>query len=307
MRTAVITGSSGFIGTALTKALLQRGYIVYGIGTSKKRLDQFQQEKHFYPIIASFDQYKEIDQIVPPGIDVFFHLANKGELRGNDLLDVALQIENISGACKACEMAILLKSKRFVFVSSSYQYMRNIKSNQFDNIYGRAKLAAEQLCGALLANSNTKFYIAVLSNTFGVGDYSSKAVNTMLKKLLNKEDLNLISGTRKNDWVYIDDTVEGLIALGEKANKQGKYYIGHLNIPIFKNIIIEMRDIISPNSNLYFGKYEETSYVDYSELDARVLKKETGFECHCDFRKSILQTVDFIKHIATKEDKDEKS
>ena len=112
---------------------------------------------------------------------------------------------------------------------------------------------------------------------------------------MDGKDLNLIEGTNLHDWTYIDDAVDGLIAVAERGKNGRQYYIGSRKLRKFSEIIRDVRDIVNPNSKLLFGTYPENSFVDYSKIDLELLYKDTGFECCTNFKKSIIKTMEWIK------------
>ena len=91
MDKVVVTGATGFIGSALTNKLLKLGKTVYGVDISADKLSQFSSENNFHPIIAVFSSYQDLaDKISDDGIDVFYHFAWQGVL-GAAFNDYSLQ------------------------------------------------------------------------------------------------------------------------------------------------------------------------------------------------------------------------
>lgn len=293
MKQAVVTGASGFIGRALTQKLLASGYTVYGLSTGRRTLPD--RPGNYVPLTADYREYHRLADLLPKNVDAFIHSASIGQLKGKDLNNIDIQIENICCACEAAKLALKVQSRRYVLISSSYQYMHEVGSENCASMYGCEKAAAEDLTRLLLKGSGIKYNIAVLTNTFGPGDSSGKAVNTFLKALLTNKDLSLITGERPNDWVYIDDTINGIIAILQSGKAGKKYYIGHVEISSFKNKLLEMKKVLHSDSKLNFGTYCDNSFVDYTKLDAKELYRDTGFQCRCDFRESILKTAEWVK------------
>ncbi len=295
MKNAILTGANGFIGNALAEKMLDRGYKVYGLGIGGN--GDAAHAENYVSINADYREFHDLDKALPANADAFFHLASVGQLKGSDLNNVDIQIENVVCACEAAKLALKLRCKKYVLISSSYQYMYGIGTKDYACAYGRAKAAAEEFCGLLLRNSGIEYNIAVLTNTFGPGDRSEKAVNTFLKALLANRELNLVRGERPNDWVYIDDTVNGILSVLDKGIAGKKYYIGHKDISNFKDKLLEMKEILHSGSRLKFGTYPEDTFVDYTNLNADELYRDTGFRCACGFRESILKTAEWVKSL----------
>lgn len=141
------------------------------------------------------------------------------------------------------------------------------------------------------------FLHVLISNTYGPYDYNFKAVCQFIKKMVNNEPLKLINETDLAEWVYIDDTVNGLIAAGEKGKNLEKYYIGHRKILTFKDYIVSLKKVLNSKSKLDFGAYQEKMGYNYNKLDLEKLYNDTGFECQADFKKSILKTKKWLEEI----------
>lgn len=295
MKSVIVTGAGGFIGSSLCNELLTKGYKVFGVDIDGSGLTKFESNSNFVPVCADLSKEK-LSSIINEPIDCLFYLCWGGTLGGKDLYDEDLQIDNVRTAVNACKDSVLY-CKHFIFGSSSYEHMKTIGSDEDISIYGIAKGTASKMCSSIALRNNMKFNKAILTNTYGVGDKSRKAVNTIINMMLNKQPLKLVEGNNLNDWVYIDDTVEGLISIYEKGLDYKEYYIGHRNISTFKDKIVIMRDVLCPEMSLEFGTMKDETYVDYSNYDLDSLYNDTGFECKTDFKESILLTADWVKKI----------
>ena len=295
MKTAVVTGAGGFIGGALTKKLLENGVKVYGVDISEKIYCVFNEYENFIPLKTDLSIEKLSDKIHEK-IDVLFYLSWGGKLSGNDLYNYSLQLDNVNTAVKNCEDSSEF-CKHFIFAASSYELMVKEQIEIPINIYGIAKKTAADICASVAYRNNMDFNKAILTNTFGVGDRSDKTVNTIIKAMIYNRQLKLVDGKHKNDWVYIDDTVNGLISIADKGINLKNYYIGHSDITTFKEKINIMKTLLCPNRQLAFGEINEDTYVYYSGFDLNALYNDTGFECKCDFKESIMRTAEWLRSI----------
>lgn len=305
MKKIVITGASGFIGKATMRSILEKysSAVVYAIVRNKSLLMDFVQQGHQVEIIeCDYQNYNKLSKLINGPIDVFIHFAWTG-VSGNQSRSIAVQSMNISAACVIMEQAIALKTKKFIFAGSSYQYrlepyLENGKEKYgYRNIYGMAKLSTSNLLQVYAQNNEIEYNCILFTNVYGVGDCSERSTNTFIRKLLRKENLQLISGEHKHDWTYIDDAVNGIIAVIERGKNSVEYYIGSRSLQTFEEIISEVRDLIYPKAVLDFGAYTDKGYIDYSKIDLNRLYYDTGFECKSNFEFNIQKTVDWIKSL----------
>lgn len=292
----IVTGASGFIGNALTRKLLANGDEVWAIVRSRDKISNLDSE-NLHIIEADFTQYKQLSEMIAEkDFDCFFHFAWQGY--GKFTNDFYTQIPNIIYACESAVAAYKLRCKKFVFADSSHEFLKRRDEQEQENfcsIYGAAKYAARRMCSAILQNGDTQFMGVLFTNVFGVGDHSNRSTNTMLKKLLAGEDLDLTPKDILYDWTYIDDGVAGVLAALKSDKRNKVYYIGNKNVRTLGEIMTDVKDAVAPLAKLRFGKYPDDAFVDYSLVDMEALYCDTGFECKADFKESIMKTVEWLK------------
>lgn len=302
MKTAVVTGASGFIGKSLTNRLLTEGWEVYAVVRNKEKLSGICQTGNLHIIEADFERYPQLPQLIgTKNPDVFFHMAWAGY--GKATNDYSVQIQNVKYTCDAITAAADIGSRKFIFADSSHEYLKNHYNNDptyppsFCSVYGAAKQSARQMCQIIAYNRGMSFNGVIFTNVFGVGDMSQRSANTIIKKLLSGEAVDLIKGEHLYDWTYVDDVVGGVLAAAQKGRPNQVYYVGSKTLRPFREIITEVRDILAPCVQLNFGKFDDTSYIDYSLINIFQLYEDTGYLPICDFRESVLKTAEWLKSL----------
>lgn len=304
MKKVIISGSTGFIGGALTRKLLSMGVTVYGIDINPEKLESYKKYGDFHPVVADFTKYHILPELIKDkGFDCFFHFAWKGGFSSSALKDYSLQLENANYACVALDCAKALLCEKFIFagtcnegeIKTLLKSDDNNISYRYTLVYSTAKLAAELIGKTIAYNAGIDFVSALIAMPFGEFNTARNLPNIIINQLNSNITPNLIEGNNMYDLVYIDDVVNAFIAIGEKGKNLNSYYIGHRNLKTFKQIITEIRDILNPNSELNFGVYKDSSILDYHDIDLNALYNDTGFECKADFRESILKTAEWVK------------
>lgn len=296
MKKVIITGSNGFLGNALAEKLLNMNVYVYGI-TSSKKDSPLEKYPNYENIVATFDQYDNVlNKITNQDIDVLFHCAWQGTT-SKEYQDFNVQINNLNIIPKLIGLMKNNNCKKCIFIGSGYQYkMLSKENNEYvDNIYGVIKQSCEELLKLECTKNNIKYNNVLFTTLYGVGDNSNRLINTMITKAINKESPELIEGNNLYDFLYIDDAVDGIMAICNKGKNLTSYYIGSRNLCKFKEMISKLFNTIDDNLKLEFGVFVDNSYIDYSKIDLDKLYNDTGFECKSDFCENIIKTMKWLK------------
>lgn len=301
MKTVLITGVGGFFGSHLCKRLLAQGVTVYGVDLLSEAHRQFECP-NYHPITASFEQYDTLYTKIQESVDVFFHFAWEGGFRQDALRDYELQLKNAKFACDAYMQAVKIGAKRFVNSGTNNQIeIRQLLHTpdytpRGTTIYATAKIAVELITRTLSEKYETEYLGAMIPMPYGEGNRSMQLVNILITSLLQGKSPALIEGNNLYDIVYVEDIIGGLVAIAESGKAGRSYYIGHRKLKTFRQLAEDIRDFINPSVQLRFGEYKDPLNMDYSMIDMDLLYKDTGYECKSDFRKTILQTTEWMKN-----------
>ncbi len=303
MKKVIVTGAGGFIGGSLVKRLLELGIEVYGVDISESVLERFSGSELFHPVIADFSVYDRLDSIIGcDGCDVFFHFAWNGVF-GESFKDHTLQLSNAKYACDALAAAKKMCCKKFVMAGTynEFEIQNFLRSESFEPrytcIYSTCKTAAELICKTLAYNLGIEYSAGLICMAYGVGNRSKMLANVVINQLNNGVSPRLITGDNYYDMIYSEDIANAFIAIAEKGKNLKSYYVGHRRLKTFRELMTEIRDILSPETELRFGEFKDTANMDYSLIDLDALYNDTGFECSADFRESILKTSEWVKSL----------
>ncbi|MCL2819362.1 MAG: NAD(P)-dependent oxidoreductase [Oscillospiraceae bacterium] len=279
MKRVVITGADGFIGNALSNKLKDNNVDVIEV-TLEKSLP------------------KNLNNI-----DVFFHFAREGGYSKDSFKNTKLQIQNLTNDCDAVYSALEVGAKRFIY-PQTYNYLEikefisgNISNPRYTNIYSASKTAAEVIGKTIAYNSNLDYISGACSMMYGPGNYHADSFSSVLiRNLIHGDEVKCVAGENLYDMVFINDIVDAFIAIANHGKNLKTYYIGHRKLKTFKEIVLEIRDIINPECKITFGAYPEApQIIDWSDVGLDDLYNDTGFECSSDLRESILYTVNWVK------------
>lgn len=228
MPTILITGSSGFIGTACVKAFLDDKWSVYGIDIKPPTVE----DKNFYWMQGDIREFKGFIEYIFGEPDVIVHLAGQSSVveswkRFEETMSV-----NIYGTKRVLDFASNLKNSCKVLLASSSavygsQTDNPIKEDHPTNPvspYGVSKLAMEKIA-KLYTNKNNHLNIIVmrLFNQTGPGKTGDFCSDLMAQINNSKEVIEVGNLDKYRDITDIRDTVAYIMHISKDRTKF-KYY-----------------------------------------------------------------------------------
>lgn len=285
----LVTGSSGFIGSVLVAALLQRGHHVSAFDKVPTM--------HELPVNSLLGDIRSLDdvQAAVRGQDMVYHLAGvlgSHELVGNvrHSLDV-----NVGGTLNVLE-ACRLHNARMLLVS---------KPNVWLNTYSITKETAEQFSKMYMAEYGVVTTIVKWFNAYGPGQkvgpgHIQKAMPTFIVNALENKPLPVFGdGMQTADFIYVDELVEATIAVAETPKAAGRTVeIGtgiETSMLQLCNMILEMTES-SSEIELHPMRPGETANTELC-ADLVTLKETTGFVPRIKLEHGLRQTIAYYRQM----------
>jgi UDP-glucose 4-epimerase len=92
--------------------------------------------------------------------------------------------------------------------------------------------------------------------TYGPGQSAKKLVAHAVGCLLRGETLKIASPSRKVDWIYVEDVVQGLLAIGLAPGLAGKSVdIGCGELVEIRDVVLRLQRMINSNAKVLFGRF----------------------------------------------------
>jgi GDP-D-mannose 3',5'-epimerase len=274
MKTALVLGAGGFIGSHLVKRLKEDGFIVRGVDLKypehwKTYADQF--------IIGDLRDPKFVEQVFHTRYDEVYQLAadmggagyinsgdNDAEVMGNSIL---INVNVLKQAEKVGVKSIFFSSTACVYPEYNQMDAGSINTKEDtvypaspDTEYGWEKLFSERLYLAYNRNYGMKNKIARYHNVYGpYGTWDGgkeKAPAAICRKVAKATDEVEIwgDGNQHRSFLYIDECIRTTVDFYREEN-----YFEPINIGSERNVSInELVDIVSGIA----GKTLYKKYVD---------------------------------------------
>lgn len=296
MKTAIVTGASGFIGSNLVKNLIRHNIAVQAIVREKGKntIDS--------PLVSYIEcdlkDYETLNMKVHPA-DVLYHFAWCG-VSNEQSSQYQIQLLNIKATLDLINGPKFFS--KFIGAGSLHEieclreFQDNTKIKNPGMMYKSAKLNAHIMAKTLCNIKDIPFIWPIITNTYGVGEKSARLVNTLIRQLLKSESPEVTKADQLYDFIYIDDLVEAFYLLGMYGKDNTEYTIGSGNVLPLKDYLEEIRISVNPQVNMGYGKKIFSGiYLPRESYAIDNLVNDTGFKPAISFLEGIRLTTEWIK------------
>lgn len=307
MKTAIISGANGFVGSALVKELLQHDYHIFAMHRAGHNKN-IPNDERVTLIPYDLTEMGSLKRKLPSGeYDIFYHLAWAGSA-GPIRADTALQLQNAQWTVDSLRIAKELGCKRFACAGSIMEHETVAAAYTQGNrpglgyIYGSGKLVAHTMCMSIAAQIGIDLVWPEITNAYGVGEKSPRLVNTIIQKCIRGESPQFTAGTQNYDFVYIDDVARAFRLIGENGKPFHEYLIGSSTARPLKEFLLEMKSAIVPELPFQFGNIPFTGVdLPLSRFDCSQTEQDTGFRAEISFAEGCRRTRDWWRDILKEE------
>ncbi|MDQ6990583.1 MAG: NAD-dependent epimerase/dehydratase family protein [Mariprofundaceae bacterium] len=199
MKTILLTGATGFLGSHLLEALLKTGYKVVIL---KRSTSNTWRIEHLLTKVKSYDvDCNQLEKsFADQHIDVVIHTACHYGRNGDSLVEIVES--NVMFGLRVLDACI--KYQAGAILNTDTLLQKNLNSYA---------LSKKQFVEWLEPKSDTIQVVNLkLEHMYGPKDDASKFVSWLLSQLKgNMPEINLTSGKQMRDFIYIDDVVSAYI------------------------------------------------------------------------------------------------
>ena len=276
-----LTGSSGFIGFHLSKKLLDTGHSVHGFDSmnnyydvklKKSRYEILNQYKKFLFTKGNLENKKILTRsILKFRPKVIVHLAAQAGVRYSIEKPRVYLDSNIIGTYNIIELAKKVNIKHLLIASSSSVYGANKKLpfKEIDktetqlSIYAATKKSTESMAHSYSHIWKVPITMLRFFTVYGPWGRPDMALFKFTKGIINKKKIDIYNrGKMYRDFTYIDDIVDGVNALINKAP----------NLKQFGKIKNDSLSPVAPFRILNIGNTHKVYLLDF----INALEKELG-------------------------------
>lgn len=312
MKKAIVTGASGFIGSAFVEFLVSHGIEVLAIG--RKSLNEIQQVrrsrlKACLYVSLELDKIGDLIDYVDEvqwdlGDDcVFINLAWGGVNSLSDM-DIEAQVANVFRSANAVEVAKELGCTRFLQIGTmeeafteAYLSLDYRVSSHFNRhvIYSVAKSAAKKAVTLKAKTIGLDLIYVLHSHVMGPGDDKDSFLQVTLEKLIKGEDLVFSSGDQYFDVISLGDCALGYLRICQRGKPGETYWVGSGSPRPLREYVERMYALVPSGKSMQFGALGYDDVVLPPEtFSIEKLVNDTGFEPQMTFEDTVRELQEYL-------------
>ena len=318
MRSALITGGSGFIGSHLTERLLAEGWQVYVIDDLSTgyiaNLDSVRDHESLSVTVDGIENEPLLRELVDRS-DVVFHLAAAVGVK----LIVEDPVRTIETNIYGTELLLkhcATKGKKLILASTSEVYGKGAKEKfaEEDDLvfgpttrsrwsYGCSKAIDEFLALAYCQSRDLPTTILRFFNTVGprqVGRYGM-VVPRFVQQALDGGPITVYGdGQQVRCFAHVQDVVEAICRIVNCPGAEGEIFnVGSGDPVTIHQLAQAVQELVNPEAEIAFVPYEEAYGPGFEDIRRRVpdvskLREMVDFQPEADLERIIRDVRDHL-------------
>ena len=319
MRTLLVTGGAGFIGSHLAEAAVSAGDRVVAVDDlstgSYRNVAQLADNDAFELVVASVEDATTLETLVREA-DVVYHLAAAVGVK----LIVEDPVHTIETNIRGTEVVLKLANKwrrPAVIASTSEVYGKSERvpyAEEHDMVlgptthsrwaYAASKAIDEFLAIAYHRRDGLPVVIARLFNTVGprqTGRYGM-VIPTFVRQAIRSEPITVYGdGTQSRSFTYVGDAVRALLDLPTRPEAFGEVFnVGGGREITIMGLAELVRERTGSSSEIVTVPYDEAYAPGFEDMHRRVpdiskLNRVTGYQPEVDLEEIIDRVADYYR------------
>lgn len=304
IRTVLITGVAGFIGSHLAERLISDGVDIIGLkrsATDTWRIDHILEKMRLYDTDTC-----DLEEIFTENkIDCIIHLATYYTKQHSSLEEVEKMIDtNVKFPAKLCQLAVGNHVKYFINTGTFFEYalgknepIRECDEKSSYNFYASTKIAFSDILqffsrDGLLFSLDFKLFAP-----FGEKD-NEKLILFLIKSLQHGTHVDFSGGEQRWNFTYVDDIVEAYVKALQKMPSLSEYYtplnVGYDTTVTIREVAEKLEKISGKKFDIAWGvKPYIPNEIFYANCDNSHLKRILGWEQKFDIDSGLKKTFEY--------------
>ncbi|MGV3558419.1 GDP-mannose 4,6-dehydratase [Larkinella arboricola] len=315
MKTYLVTGGAGFIGSNLCEALLDkdpRSHIIcldnfdnfYHRSYKETNLINLKKSQRFTLVEGDIRDQKLVQQLFSTNqFDEVIHLAAKAGVRPSILAPNEYYDVNIIGTQNIIDAMVKFKVKRLIFASSSSVYGANTKVpfSEEDAVnvpispYAATKRAGELICYVAHQLYNIEIACVRFFTVYGPRQRPEMAIHKFTRMIEEGTVLPAFGdGSTERDYTYVDDIIQGLIALSHSEFTYEIINLGESETTKLRDLISFIEDSLEIKAKIDWMP-SQPGDVDRTFADISKASLRFGYKPKTKIKEGIKKFVEWYK------------
>lgn len=324
MKTILITGGAGFIGSHVVREFVNKypGYMILNLDAltyagnleNLKDIEDKPNYKFLKADITDQNQIQEIfDQYKPDGV---IHLAAESHVDRSISNPLEFVMTNVIGTVNLLNAAKQLwkdnyEGKRFHHVSTDEVYGTLGETGFFTeetaydphSPYSASKASSDHFVRAYADTYGLPVVLTNCSNNYGPNHFPEKLIPLCIHNIINNKPLPIYGdGKYTRDWLYVIDHAKAIDLVFHKGKNLENYNVGGFNewqnIDLVKELCRQMDEKLGRAKGeseklITFVKDRPGHDLRYA-IDANKINKELGWTPSVTFEQGLSKTIDWF-------------
>ena len=305
----LITGGAGFLGTNLTRRLLDEGNHVISIDNYLSGLKQN---------VALFQEHPDNEiiehDIIEPielEVDEIYNLACAGSPPQYQADPIHTTKTNVFGIINMLELArknnatIMQASTSEVYGDPQVHpqvesYHGNVNTHGIRSCYDEGKRCAESLCFDYMRVHGVKIKVARIFNTYGpyMDAKDGRVVSNFIVQSINNESPTIYGdGSQTRSFCYVDNLIDGFIRLmASRDDFYGPVNLGNPGEFTVKELAEKVIEMTAADVEITYHPLPQDDPTKRCP-DISLAQKELGWSPDIPLQEGLVKTIEYFKSI----------
>ncbi len=313
MNNVLITGGTGFLGSHITKRIIdevesvtiattsiRQQTTLKSLGVDINKINLVKGDiRDFDFIRLLFNEYE---------FDTVFHLGALSEVKKcqpDPKLAFDVNVGGTVNVLEACRMygkvkAVVVSSSDKAYGSGEVPYVEGQSLNGVGT-YEVSKSATDLIARSFYSNYNVPVVVTRCSNLYGGGDMNfTRVIPNNIKKILNGEQPMIWKGSEEStrEFLYVEDAVDAYVSLVKNIEKtKGEAYnIGSGKILSIEQLLNTLLETMESDLKI---KYVEKDFPEISHqyLDSSKIKNHIGWTAKTNLTDGLQKSIKKYKDV----------
>lgn len=293
----LVTGARGFIGAHLCRRLVDAGAIVEGVSSCTNFVGRSSDVVWSAVDMADRSAVSRMLQTLTP--DVVFHLA--GHVTGSQALGEvdSTFAKNLVSTVNLLTSAVEVGRCRVLLAGTMHEPEPDDPQEIPVSPYAASKLACTAYARMFHQLYGFPVVIARPMMVYGPGQWDrAKLLPHVITSLLNGTSPSVSSGTRRLDWVFVEDVVAGMMTLATAPVTYGRTVdLGSGVLTSIRDIVEQVAAIIGSTSPIGFGTVPDRLFERPRSARTRETQQLTGWAAETPLSEGLAKTVEYWRAV----------